>query len=115
MARTRFYTWGTLFLGAFVLFSVTFGSLGLVWMRQRISEVAASSQCLEKSLSEIERKNSSLQSKIAQVQNPEFLIEQSRGLLMPTAEAQLVWVGERIPFTDRMEVASLETISWSPY
>lgn len=87
-----FYRFTAFILGFMILGISTVGALGIVWMRQQISQTAYVNNQLERNLKDIERDNNNLAAQIARVHNPEYLTSRMSPDLRPTREQQVVWM-----------------------
>lgn len=84
------------FFSLLVFLVSTAGALGVVWLRQQISRTADNCMTKEKELAVLQRRNTYLQSSIAQVHNPEYLKEQAGSKLSVPSKKQVVWVNPTI-------------------
>ena len=83
---------GLLALGLLVFLMSAGGALGVVWLRQQISLSADACTDLEKSLLQAQRRSTYLQSKIAEVHNPDYLKDNIGSKLSMPSKNQIVWV-----------------------
>lgn len=110
----------SLYFGLFFLVSAGV-SLSQVWIRQKIAEVGANLQSLERSLETVDQKNRYLDAKIAAVHHPEHLKRRIAAAFAPPEKYQIIWVTERAepsviasaardPFKVSLDLSMLE--SW---
>lgn len=78
-----------------LLLASTIGALGVVWMRQQVAGVAYRVQSLEQSLVEVDRKNRSLDAKIAAAHHPQYLKHRVGATLSTPSNRQIVWVSQQ--------------------
>ncbi len=100
--QLNLYKFSALALGVLILAVSAAGSLGLVWMRQQISQSARDAVRLERDIQEAERENARLAAQIARAHQPENLVAHASPALRPTSPAQVVWmpnVGTTFPDT----------------
>lgn len=100
--QLNLYKFSALALGLLILFVSAAGSLGLVWMRQQISQSARNTVQLEREIQEADRENARLAAQIARAHQPENLLANASPALRPTSSAQVVWmpnVGTTFPDT----------------
>lgn len=88
----KFFQLGLVALSLVIFLLSTAGALGIVWLRQQISQTAESCLEKEKELAVLQRKNAHLRSTIAQMHNPEFLIEKLNSKLVQPNQKQIVWM-----------------------
>lgn len=80
-----------------IIFTTILGLFTLLWARQKISHKAYVCHNLEQKLKELNRKNSFLEAKIAQVHNPKILIAKADKDLAPPQSRQVVWSKNHLP------------------
>ena len=78
-----------------------FSGFAIVWMQQQISRTAQRSQQVESEMSEISRKLSYVNEKIATMHQPIVLQSKVADTLRPSLENQIVWVRERKALNSR--------------
>ncbi|WOO43545.1 hypothetical protein [Rubellicoccus peritrichatus] len=86
------YRFSALALGVLIMAVSAAGALGLVWMRQQISNSAKVTATIEKELHVVERENVRLATHIAKAHNPEVLVARASSDLKPRSSAQVVWM-----------------------
>lgn len=91
MNKETFTKLGLYSLVILTLVLAAVGALSLVGMRQLISESARVCKTLETELQQFERKNSFLESKIAQAHNPDYMKKHIPKDLAPPTQTQVVW------------------------
>jgi len=72
-----------------------FSGFAIVWIQQQISRTAQSSKALESEMTEIERRLSYVDEKIATLHQPIMLQSKVADRLRPSLDNQIVWVRER--------------------
>ncbi len=72
-----------------------FSGFAIVWMQQQISRTAQRSQQVESEITEINRRLSYVNEKIATIHQPIVLQSKVASTLRPSLENQIVWVRER--------------------
>ena len=83
---------GLIALSLLLFLMSTGGALGVVWMRQQISSTAEICSQKERELVVLQRRQVSIQSKIAEVHNPESLKLRVGTKLSVPSKKQIVWV-----------------------
>ena len=83
---------GLVMLSLLVFLMSTGGALGVVWMRQQISSTAETCSKKERELVVLQRRQISIESKIAEVHNPESLKLRVGAKLSVPSKKQIVWV-----------------------
>ena len=97
-----------------------FSGFLIVWMQQQISRTAQRSQQVESEMTEIGRKLSYVNEKIATMHQPIVLQSKVADTLRPSLENQIVWVRERetlsgrtyatvLPYSTSSDMAFLNT------
>lgn len=86
------YKFSSLTLGVLILVVSAAGALGLVWMRQQITETAERTVQLEKEIIVVERESTRLAAQIARAHQPERLLARASAELQPTHPGRVVWM-----------------------
>ena len=87
------YRWTVLALVFLILISLASGGLSVVWLRQKISQVAYQNDQLSRQIMDIDRKRERLDAQIAKVHNPVYMMARTKNGLRPTDDrAQVVWM-----------------------
>lgn len=86
------YRFSTLALGVLIMVVSAGGALGLVWMRQQISNSAQVTANLEKELHVVERESVRLAAHVAKAHQPENLLARVSSDLKPRSAGQIVWM-----------------------
>lgn len=107
------YRWAALALVALILLSLVSGGLGIVWMRQKISQVASYNEQLSSQIADIDRKRERLDAQIAKVHNPSYLMSRAQEGLRPTDDrAQVVWmsaIGQPMPPPEKVTASEAQS------
>lgn len=109
-----------LFLVVAMIVVTVFSGFLIVWMQQQISRTAQRSQQVESEMTEIGRKLSYVNEKIATMHQPIVLQSKVADTLRPSLENQIVWVRERetlsgrtyatvLPYSTSSDMAFLNT------
>lgn len=78
-----------------IIVMTVFSGFAIVWMQQQISRTAQRSQEVESEMTEINRRLSYVNEKIATMHQPIVLQSKVADTLRPSLENQIVWVRER--------------------
>lgn len=78
-------------LGVAIVVVTICGSLGLVWMRQQVTAVAAATSRLQFEISEAERESAGLDARLARALSPQYLATSLPEGLRPSSGNQIVW------------------------
>ncbi|MGK0176980.1 MAG: type II secretory pathway pseudopilin PulG [Lentimonas sp.] len=84
-----------LFLIVIMIVATVFSGFAIVWMQQQISRTAERSQQVESGMTEVVRRLSYVNEKIATMHQPIVLQSKVANTLRPSLENQIVWVRER--------------------
>ena len=97
-----------------VMIAVTvFSGFAIVWMQQQISRTAQRSQQVESEMTEIDRRLSYVNEKIATMHQPIVLQSKVADTLRPSLENQIVWVRERESLSGRTYATILPYSTYS--
>ena len=78
-----------------MIVATVFSGFAIVWMQQQISRTAERSQQVESGMTEVVRRLSYVNEKIATIHQPIVLQSKVANTLRPSLENQIVWVRER--------------------
>lgn len=95
-SNRKIFKLGLVFISLLVFSLSTGGALGVVWLKQQISQIAESCIGKEQELIVLHRKNIYLRSTIAQVHNPEYLKERIGAKVALPNKKQIVWMNTDI-------------------
>lgn len=91
-----------------------FGSIGVILMRHKITHAAFETKILEAELLKLERKHQYLQSRLAQIEQPSYLVTKiSQELKAP--QAHLVVRAGSVPKAQLPKAHAIETFNKEPF
>lgn len=86
-------------LGMVILAVVAGGAFGVVWLRQGVAQSARETKELNLRITQAERRQAALDTRIAKAHSPQYLTARAPEGLRPTRQDQIVWMPRAQPLT----------------